>query len=54
MTRTLIHFWRDTAAASAIEYALIASLIAVIVLSMIARTGAQMNGKLAAVANGLN
>jgi Flp pilus assembly pilin Flp len=49
----LMRYWRDDAAASAIEYALIASLIAVAVLSMVAKTGAQINGKFIAVANGL-
>ena len=52
MMRTLIDFWRDKAAACALEYALIASLIAVIALSMIARSGAQMNGAVSAVAAG--
>jgi pilus assembly protein Flp/PilA len=54
MEKALYRYWRDEAGTTAIEYALIASLIAVAVLSMLARTGTQLNGKFSSVANGLN
>jgi pilus assembly protein Flp/PilA len=54
MLQALKLYWRDEAAATAIEYGLIASLIAVVVLSILARTGTQLNGKYTVISNGLN
>ena len=41
--------WNKDLAASAVYYALIACLLAVIVLSMLSKTGVQIDGELSAI-----
>lgn len=47
-------FCRDTSGATAIEYVLIAALIAVTIISLLAQTGLKLNDKFKAVVNGLS
>lgn len=47
-------FRQDLSGATAIEYGLIAALVAVVILSMLAQTGSKLNGKFTAIGNGLN
>jgi pilus assembly protein Flp/PilA len=54
MLQLIKRFRHDMSGATAIEYGLIAALIAVAALSMLAQTGSKLNGKFTAVANGLN
>jgi Flp pilus assembly pilin Flp len=47
----LKRYWSDDLASSAVEYALIASLLAVTALSMFSRTGAQLEDTFGNIVN---
>jgi Flp pilus assembly pilin Flp len=47
----LKRYWRDELAASAVEYGLIACLLAVIVLSMLSTTGVQIDSMFGVIVN---
>ena len=49
----LTQFWRDESAATAIEYGLIAALIAVVVITALTNIGTRLSAKFAAIATNL-
>ena len=51
MWRTLQYFLSDTSGATAIEYALLASLIAVAIITTVTAVGAKLNGSYSNIAN---
>ena len=54
MSVTLIRFLRDESAATAIEYGLIAGLVAVVIITALKGIGTKLNNKFQAVSNGLS
>jgi pilus assembly protein Flp/PilA len=48
---TLMRFWRDNAAATAIEYALIAAGISIVIVSAVNSIGASVKGLFTNVSN---
>ncbi|CAN5138757.1 Flp family type IVb pilin [soil metagenome] len=53
MTRFITRFVRDEAGATAIEYGLIAALIAVVIISAVTTLGTTIRTKFAAVTTGM-
>jgi pilus assembly protein Flp/PilA len=53
MTNLISRFLRDESGATAIEYGLIAALIAVVIITALTTVGTNLNTKLGAVATGL-
>jgi pilus assembly protein Flp/PilA len=53
MLATLTRFWRDESAATAIEYGLIAALIAVVVITALTSIGTNTKTKLNVIATAL-
>ncbi len=49
----LMRFWRDESAATAIEYALIAGGISIVIISAVNAVGKSVNGTFANVSNSL-
>ena len=54
MWRLLNNFLADQSGATSIEYGLIASLIAVVLISSISNAGTKLNAKFTKVSNALN
>ena len=54
ISRTLRRLLRDTSAATAIEYGLIAALIAVVIITGLTSVGSNLNTKLGTIATKLN
>jgi pilus assembly protein Flp/PilA len=53
MTKLISRFVRDESGATAIEYGLIAALIAVVIITVLTTIGGNLNTKFQAVADGL-
>ena len=53
MTKLISRFVRDESGATAIEYGLIAALIAVVIITVLTTVGTSLNDKFTSVANGL-
>jgi pilus assembly protein Flp/PilA len=53
MTKLISRFVRDESGATAIEYGLIAALIAVVIITVLTTVGTSLQAKFTAVANGL-
>lgn len=53
MTKLISRFVRDESGATAIEYGLIAALIAVVIITVLTTVGTDLNLKFASVAAGL-
>jgi pilus assembly protein Flp/PilA len=53
MTRTIREFWLNTSGATAIEYGLIASLIAVAIIAAVTTVGTKMSNTFNNVGNNL-
>ncbi|MBJ7319191.1 MAG: Flp family type IVb pilin [Alphaproteobacteria bacterium] len=53
MTKFISRFAKDESGATAIEYGLIAALIAVVIITVLGTIGTNLNTKLEAVATGL-
>lgn len=53
MTKLISRFVRDKSGATAIEYGLIAALIAVVIIAVLGTVGTNLNAKFASVATGL-
>ncbi|MBB3872482.1 MAG: Flp family type IVb pilin [Brevundimonas sp.] len=53
MTKFISRFAKDESGATAIEYGLIAALIAVVIITVLGTIGTNLNTKLQAVATGL-
>ena len=53
MVKTLLRFVRDETAATAIEYGLIAALIAVVIITALTNIGTHLSTKFTAVATAL-
>ena len=53
MMKLVRRFLRDESAATAIEYGLIAALIAVVIIAVLTTVGTRLNTKFQAVATGL-
>jgi pilus assembly protein Flp/PilA len=53
MTRLISRFVRDESGATAIEYGLIAALIAVVIITVLTNVGTSLQAKFTAVATGL-
>ena len=51
--KTLTNFWSDESGATAIEYGLLASLIAVVIIGAVKLVGTNLSTKFNAVANNL-
>ena len=51
MRRLITDFWNDESGATAIEYGLIAALIAVVVISAVTTVGTNLKGKFNNIAN---
>jgi pilus assembly protein Flp/PilA len=54
MTKLIQRFLRCESGATAIEYGLIASLIAVVAITTLKGVGSKMNNKFSSVSNGVN
>lgn len=54
MTKLISRFVRDESGATAIEYGLIAALIAVVIITVLTQIGTSLNTKFTAVETGLN
>jgi pilus assembly protein Flp/PilA len=54
MTQSVLHFLRDHKAATAIEYALIASGIALAIVATVTALGTQVNGMFTSVSSAFN
>jgi len=54
MTKLISRFVRDESGATAIEYGLIAALIAVVIITVLTQIGTSLNDKFTAVKAGLN
>jgi pilus assembly protein Flp/PilA len=54
MTKLISRFVRDESGATAIEYGLIAALIAVVIITVLTTIGTNLNNKFVSVADGLN
>ena len=54
MESTLTRFLRDENGATAIEYGLIAGLVAVVIITALKGIGTKLNNKFQAVSNGLS
>jgi pilus assembly protein Flp/PilA len=54
MKKILTRFLADQSGATAIEYGLIASLIAVVAITTLKGVGSKLNNKFGSVSNGLN
>ena len=52
--KTVLRLLADKSAATAIEYGLIAALIAVVIITGLTSTGTKLNTKLAAIATALH
>ena len=52
--RTLSKFLRDNSGATAIEYGLIAGLVAVVIVAALTSIGTKLNVKFTRISNGLN
>ena len=50
MVKSILRFVRDETAATAIEYGLIAALIAILIVTALTNTGTHLNIKLATIA----
>jgi len=53
MTKFISRFAKDESGATAIEYGLIAALIAVVIISILGTVGTNLDAKFTEVANGL-
>jgi pilus assembly protein Flp/PilA len=53
MRKHALRFMKDRSAATAIEYGLIASLIAVVIIAALTTMGSNLSAKFAAIANNL-
>jgi pilus assembly protein Flp/PilA len=53
MTQLFVRFLKDQSGATAVEYGLIASLIAIIAISTLQTVGSKLNVKFSKVSNGL-
>jgi len=53
MSKLISRFVRDESGATAIEYGLIAALIAVVIITVLQTIGTSLNDKFASVASGL-
>lgn len=53
MVKMLLRFFRDKAAATAIEYGLIAAVIAMVIITSLGSVGTKVNTKLGTVATTL-
>ena len=53
MVKTLLRFVRDEEAATAIEYGLIAALIAIVIITGLSSVGTHLNTKLGTIATTL-
>lgn len=49
MSRSLTRFWADESGATAIEYALIAAGISLVIIVMVQGIGTTLNGRFAAI-----
>jgi len=54
MSKLISRFVRDESGATAIEYGLIAALIAVVIITVLTQIGSSLNAKFGAVESGLN
>lgn len=54
MTKFISQFVKDESGATAIEYGLIAALIAVVIIAAVTTLGTTISGKFQAVTNGMN
>jgi len=54
MKSLFIRFFNDQSGATAIEYGLIAALIAVVCITTLTTVGSKLNNKFTSVSNGLN
>ncbi len=54
MIRFISRFWRDQSGATAIEYGLIAGLIAVVIIAAVTTVGTRISAKFNAVAANLS
>jgi len=54
MASTFIRLLRDESGATAIEYGLIASLVALVIITALKGVGTKLNNKFQAVSNGLS
>jgi len=54
MSKLISRFVRDESGATAIEYGLIAALIAVVIITVLTTIGSNLNTKFQSVADGLN
>ncbi len=53
--RKLVHlFWQDESGVTAIEYGLIAALVAVVIIGAVTLTGGAVNNTFTSVSNALN
>jgi pilus assembly protein Flp/PilA len=53
MTQLFVRFLNDQSGATAIEYGLIAALIAVVAISTLTTVGSKLNAKFSKISNGL-
>ena len=53
MRKFALRFWRDQSGATAIEYSLIAALIAVVIITGVTNVGTRMSNKFTTVAGKL-
>ena len=51
MTKLMTRFWRNESGATAIEYGLIAALIAVVIITAVTAVGSNLSSKFNTVAN---
>ncbi len=54
MTTAIRNFWRDEAGVTAIEYGLIAGLLAVVIIAAVTAAGGNLNAIFSLVCNKLN
>jgi pilus assembly protein Flp/PilA len=54
MSRLLVSFWKNESGATAIEYGLIAGLIAVVIILALKSVGTGVKNKFTAIANNLS
>lgn len=54
MKKALINFWKDEDGATAIEYGLIAGLIAVVIIGTVTLLGKEIDGVFQSIIDGLN
>jgi pilus assembly protein Flp/PilA len=54
MTNIFARFLKDQSGATAIEYGLIAALIAVVAITTLKGVGSKLNNKFSSISNGLN